>query len=102
MKKLRSSSVSTLFGSAGCQKLGQPVPDSYFVSESNSGAPQHTQVYIPFSLLFQYFPVKAGSVPLLRVTSYCSGVKFSRHSFSDFATFSFSVFIKDWIRQHAI
>ena len=29
--------------SAGAVKLGHPVPDSYLVSERNSGWPQHTQ-----------------------------------------------------------
>ena len=33
-------------------------------------------------------PVNAGSVPLLRSTSYCSGVSSARHSSSDFSTFS--------------
>ena len=27
----------------GCQKLGQPLPESYLVEESNRGLPQHTQ-----------------------------------------------------------
>ena len=33
-------------------KLGQPVPESNFVSEAKSGAPQPAQLYIPgvFSL----------------------------------------------------
>ena len=35
------------------QKLGQPVPDSNLVAELNSYSPQHTQWYIPVSLLFQ-------------------------------------------------
>jgi hypothetical protein len=43
MKKLLSSSVATASGEMGCQKLGQPVPDSYLVAASNSGAPQQTQ-----------------------------------------------------------
>ena len=38
---------------APSQKLGQPVPDSNFVAELNSGAPQQTQWYIPVALLFQ-------------------------------------------------
>jgi len=37
------SRYSTASSLIGCQKLGQPVPDSYLVSESNSGAPQHMQ-----------------------------------------------------------
>ena len=39
----RSSSVSTASLAKGAEKLGQPVPDSNFVSESNSSLPQHTQ-----------------------------------------------------------
>ena len=31
-------------GDAGFQKLGQPVPESNFVSELNSGCPQQTQL----------------------------------------------------------
>jgi hypothetical protein len=27
----------------GCQKLGHPVPESYFVSELNNGLPQAAQ-----------------------------------------------------------
>ena len=42
MKKPRSSSVSTLRSSRGSQKLGQPVPESNFSSDRNSGVPQQT------------------------------------------------------------
>src|SRR5579859_2234281 len=42
--------------SAGWVKLGQPVPELNFVCESNSGAPQTTQWYIPASFVFQYAP----------------------------------------------
>ena len=38
-----SVSDSILSPARGCQKLGQPVPESYFVSELNKGWPQHTQ-----------------------------------------------------------
>src|SRR5437660_7533569 len=72
----------------GEKKLGQPVPESNFVSELNSGSPQHTQWYTPGSFVFQYLPVNAGSVPASRVTWYCSGDNFSCHSFSVFAIFS--------------
>lgn len=41
MKKLSSGSVATFSAAAGAVKLGQPVPESYFSSERNSGAPQH-------------------------------------------------------------
>jgi hypothetical protein len=34
----------------GAQKLGQPVPESNFVSELNSGRPQQTQTKTPLAL----------------------------------------------------
>ena len=51
-------------------KLGQPVPQSNFVSEPNSSVPQHTQWYIPSVFSSEYGPVKARSVPPWRVTWY--------------------------------
>src|SRR5262245_56976682 len=86
MNKLLSSTRETLSSSIGCQKLGQPVPDSNFVVESNSGWPQQTQLKMPSSWLFQYSPVKARSVPFLRVTRYWSGVRIAFHSASVFVT----------------
>lgn len=47
-----------------------------------SGAPQPTQRYSPSRHSFQYAPVKAGSVPPLRETRYCSSVSASRHCLS--------------------
>jgi len=38
--RLVSSCSSTASGEIGSKKLGQPVPDSYFVAASNSSAPQ--------------------------------------------------------------
>src|SRR5262245_33941098 len=38
---------------------------------------------MPSSWLSQYLPVKARSVPCSRVTRYCSGVSFLRHSSFD-------------------
>jgi hypothetical protein len=64
----------------GAQKLGQPVPESNLVSDVNRGVPHPTQWYVPGSLVFQYFPVNARSVPASRVTWYCSGVNCVRHS----------------------
>ncbi len=58
---------------AGSVKLGQPVPESNLVSEENSSVPQQTQRYMPSLFSSTYGPVKARSVPALRVTSYCSG-----------------------------
>ena len=60
---------------AGWKKLGQPVPDSNFTPDSNSGRLQQTQTYMPGFLLASSVPQKAGSVPLARVMRYCSGVK---------------------------
>src|ERR1700756_5633077 len=68
----------------GAQKLGQPVPESNLVSDVNKGAPQPKQWYVPGSLVFQYLPVKARSVPAWRVTWYCSGVNCACHSASLF------------------
>lgn len=43
MNRPRSSFSDTLAFSMGAQKLGQPVPESYFVLEANSSFPQTTQ-----------------------------------------------------------
>src|SRR3954470_23033836 len=43
-KKLRSSFSATASGAIGCQKLGQPVPESNLASEEKSGWSQQTQV----------------------------------------------------------
>jgi hypothetical protein len=50
------------------QKLGQPVPESNFVSELNREFPQAAHTYIPVFLFFRSFPVNAGSVPFSRST----------------------------------
>ena len=42
-QRLWSTSDPTAPFPIGSQKLGQPVPESNFVAEANSGAPQHTQ-----------------------------------------------------------
>ena len=65
-------------------KLGQPVPESNFVSEANSSAPQPAQWYMPGVFSSTYGPVNARSVPALRRISYCSGVSSARHSSSVF------------------
>ena len=62
-----------------------PFPIRTCVLESNSGSPQQTHLYMPSSWLSQYLPLKARSVPCSRVTRYCSGVSFWRHSASDLA-----------------
>ena len=82
MKKLLSGRSSTAAATAGSVKLGQPEPDSNFVSAVNSSASQAAQRYSPESLLYVYSPVNAGSVPASRRTLYCSGVSIERHSCS--------------------
>jgi hypothetical protein len=49
MPRLSSRDSITASRSIGSQKLGHPVPDSYFVSDLNSGAPQPAQRYTPGS-----------------------------------------------------
>src|SRR3954451_21119650 len=83
MKRLLSGRSSTCSRLAGSVKLGQTVPESNLVSEENSSVPQQTQWYMPAVFSSTYGPVKARSVPALRVTSNCSGVSCSRHSASD-------------------
>ena len=92
MPKLRSVRSSTASATAGSVKLGQPVPESNFASEANSGAPQPAQLYMPGVFSLTYGPVKARSVPCLRRTSYCSGVSDARHSSSVFVIGVMSVF----------
>lgn len=41
--KLRSSFSCTRCSSMGAEKLGQPVPESYFVPDAKSSFPQTTQ-----------------------------------------------------------
>ena len=64
----------------GCQKLGQPVPDSNFVLESKRTVLQQMQWYSPSSWLLAYLPVNGRSVPARRVTSNCSAVNCAFHS----------------------
>src|SRR3989338_1740283 len=67
--KNERSSLSPIFSSAiGCQKLGQPVPQSYLASQRNRSVPQATQVYTPVFLFFSNAPVNGRSVPCFRVT----------------------------------
>src|SRR5207249_9789286 len=68
MKRLRSDFSSIFSFSAADQKLGQPVPESNFVSDENSGAPHPEQIYIRCSLLWRYFPVKRRAVAFFLTT----------------------------------
>src|SRR6188768_2900715 len=80
MPKPVSRSSPTKDFSSGCQKLGQPVPESNLVRESNSGVSQPTQKYTPSAWLSQYSLRNGGSVPCWRATRYCSDVRRARHS----------------------
>src|SRR4051812_27069019 len=88
MKRLVSDSVRTFSFETGPVKLGHPVPESNFASESKSGVPQQTHLYVPGCLLSLYSPVKARSVPFFLATRYCSGVSSFRQSSSLFFTLS--------------
>ncbi len=68
MKKERSSVVPTAAWSTGWKKLGQPVPESNFASESNSSLPQQMQVNMPSRFSSLSGLVKARSVPCWRAT----------------------------------
>src|SRR5260221_5594756 len=61
------------------KKLGQPVPDSYFISEVKSGSPQPAQANTParFSSLSGLVPAR--SVPSSRITSKDSAGRFFFH-----------------------
>ena len=80
-----SVSSSSAFSPAGAEKAGQPQPESYFDSDSNSSAPQPAQRYVPGSKTWSYSPLNGASVPFWRRTWYCSGVSSARHSCSDFS-----------------
>lgn len=73
----------------GASKLGHPQPESYLLSELNSGASQHVQWYSPVSLLWSNVPVKGASVPCCRHTRYCSSVRVSRQYSSGWLYFCF-------------
>src|ERR1700730_3075186 len=88
MPRLLSIPTDTFSFAIGAQKLGQPVPDSNFVLESNSVVPQQMHRYKPSAWLLAYLPVNARSVPFRRVTSNCSGVSCAFPSASDFRTLS--------------
>src|SRR5271170_5650018 len=82
--------VRTFSLAIGCQKLGQPVPDSNFVLESKRTVSQQMQWYRPSAWFLAYLPVPGNSVPACRVTSNCSLVNCFFHSDSGFSTFSSS------------
>src|SRR5215217_779256 len=84
------SLVSPMALSSGFQKLGQPVPLSYLVSEENSGRSQPAQAKTPLRFSFRSGLEPGRSVPCLRRISYCCGVSCARHSASVFSISNFS------------
>ena len=75
MPKVESLISLTFSDAIGAQKLGQPVPESNFVSELNNALPQQTQRNIPLSCRFQYSPEYAISVSAWRVIEKALGGK---------------------------
>ncbi len=89
LPKLSSRSILRFSLDTGAQKLGQPVPESNFVSEENNSFPQPAQVYVPFFLCLTYFPVNGCSVPFSLSTLYSAGVRLFLHSSSGFFILGF-------------
>ena len=92
-----SSRAPRLAAVAGSVKLGQPVPESNFVSDENSSAPQAAQWYVPLSLEYTYSPLNGRSVPRLRRMSYCSGVSLLRNSASVSTSASDMTPLSSWV-----
>jgi hypothetical protein len=63
MPWLSSTISATWAGSNGVVKLGQPVPDSNFDADRNSGRPHSRHTYTPASLFFSSPPQNGRSVP---------------------------------------
>src|SRR5271165_6337840 len=82
MPRVRSVVVPTALG-RGAKKLGQPVPLSNFVDDSNSGRPQAAQAYMPGRCSWLSGLVPARSVPCLRMTEKVSGGNSFFHSSSE-------------------
>src|SRR5450631_217384 len=82
MPRLLSVVVPTALGS-GAKKLGQPVPLSNFVDDSNSGKPQAAQAYMPARYSLSSGLVPARSVPCLRMTEKVSAGNSFFHSSSE-------------------
>ena len=58
-----SERYSILSSDTGCQKLGQPEPESNFASDENNFSPQHMHLKNPSNFESLYFPENGGSVP---------------------------------------
>ena len=95
MPKLLSV-VSTTFSLAmGCQKLGQPVPESNFVFELKRAVSQQMQRKSPLPCSSQPAPVYGRSVPDSRATSKEMGESCCFHASSGFTTVGTTVFPLD-------
>src|SRR5687767_13992732 len=70
LKKVLSS-LNATFPSISAQKLGQPVPDSNFVSEEKTGRSQPAQLNVPLAFTSSSGLVQGRSVPSSRSTAYC-------------------------------
>jgi hypothetical protein len=77
--------------SMGFQKLGQPVPLSNLVVDEKRSRAQPAQANTPARCSSLSGLVNGVSVPALRRTSYCSGVRSLRHSASEWLTSKVSV-----------
>jgi hypothetical protein len=85
MSSERSVWVPTAFGN-GCQKLGQPVPLSYLVSDENNGNSHPAQEKTPFRFSPFNGELPGRSVPCSRKTRYCAGLSCRFHSSTVFST----------------
>src|ERR1051326_8318165 len=85
--RLLSVSSMTFSFLIGAQKLGQPVPESNFCAELNTGNSHPAHMKVPLSCMSFSGLEKAYSVPSCRSTSYCSGVNWAFHSASLLDTF---------------
>ncbi len=79
MPKLWSLRSITLVFAIGCQKLGQPVPESNSVASSYSALAQATQRNRPGTAGRSCSPLNAGSVSSWRITSYAAHDSRCRH-----------------------
>src|ERR1700755_1172001 len=86
--RLRSDDLTTFTLEMARQKLGQPVPESNLVFESNRAVLQQMQRYRPSASLWSYAPEKGASVPAWRVMLKEAGVSCARHCASVLTTLS--------------
>ncbi len=78
--------LSSTASSIACQKLGHPVPLSNLVVEENRSRAHPAQVKMPASCSSSSGLLKGCSVPAVRSTLYCSGVRSCCHSASVWET----------------